>query len=160
MLKAAKGRTRIFAFRSGGFSLIELLVALALLIAVLAIAPAYFSRGVSSAEFRDSARQIASGLRSAQARAISSFQEQVFLLDLDKLYFSIDEDETKVPLPENINLKLKTAESERVDESRGGIRFFPDGSSTGGEIKLSKDGRSLKVAVNWATGMITIVGNE
>ena len=34
----------------------------------------------------------------------------------------------------------------------GGIRFYPDGQSSGGEIALTLDGRSARIAVNWLTG--------
>lgn len=163
MLKVVTGRTRTSGSELGGsrgFSLIELLVALVLLVAMLAVAPAYFSKGISSAEFRNSAREIAAGLRATQAQAISRFQERVFQLDLEERLYSTDGMATTTALPADLVMTLKTAESERNSETEGGIRFFPDGSSTGGEIKLTNEGNSLRVAVNWATGRVTIVAGE
>ena len=43
------------------------------------------------------------------------------------------------------------AETERSGDV-GGIRFYPDGQSSGGEIALTLDGRSARIAVNWLTG--------
>jgi general secretion pathway protein H len=43
------------------------------------------------------------------------------------------------------------AESERVGDS-GGMRFYPDGQSSGGEIVLALEGRASRIAVNWLTG--------
>jgi general secretion pathway protein H len=46
---------------------------------------------------------------------------------------------------------MTIAETERVGDVAG-IRFFPDGQSSGGEIALSFEGRSARIAVNWLTG--------
>lgn len=95
MRKVAKETTQIYRCNTaptaspGGFSLIELLIALVLLVAVLALAPPIFNKGLSSAKFKSSVRLVAAGLRSAQAQAISRNQEKLFLLDVEKRQFSI-----------------------------------------------------------------------
>jgi hypothetical protein len=38
----------------------------------------------------------------------------------------------------------------------GQIRFFPDGSSTGGRIGLSRNDRRAAVAVDWLTGLVSV----
>jgi general secretion pathway protein H len=50
-----------------------------------------------------------------------------------------------------MTVALTVAETERV-ANIGGIRFFPDGQSSGGEIALTLEGRSARIAVNWLTG--------
>jgi general secretion pathway protein H len=175
MRKVVKGKTRISgsdpetvnpglvtssAGLPTGFSLFELLIALALVTAVLALAPAYLSRGISSAELKSSARQIGSGLQAARAEAISGNRERVFVLDVEQRRFFIGENGAVNELPGDLQLTIKTAESERISEAQGGIRFFPDGSSTGGEVTLSSTNGSLKVAVNWVTGKTNIVPVE
>jgi general secretion pathway protein H len=40
-------------------------------------------------------------------------------------------------------------------ESTAGIRFFADGSSTGGRVKLSSAGRDWVIGVEWLTGEVT-----
>jgi general secretion pathway protein H len=51
-----------------------------------------------------------------------------------------------------IEAQIKVAEPERISSSRGGIRFFPDGSSTGGEVTLSVNARQAMLCVHWLTG--------
>ena len=46
---------------------------------------------------------------------------------------------------------MTIAEPERMRDV-GGIRFYPDGQSSGGDIVLSLDGRSSRIIVNWLTG--------
>jgi general secretion pathway protein H len=39
-----------------------------------------------------------------------------------------------------------------MSPSRGAFLFFPDGSSTGGDIRLELAGREARVCVSWLTG--------
>jgi general secretion pathway protein H len=54
-------------------------------------------------------------------------------------------------LPRGITVALTVAAPE-VAGSRGGLRFYPDGQSSGGEIVLRLGSRSARVTVNWLTG--------
>ena len=166
MRKVAKETTQIYRCNTaptaspGGFSLIELLIALVLLVAVLALAPPIFNKGLSSAKFKSSVRLVAAGLRSAQAQAISRNQEKLYLLDVEKRQFSIGAETPPTKLPPSLKLKLKTAESEQISESEGGIRFFPDGSSTGGAITVSSEKSAFNLSVDWITGKVNIHETE
>jgi general secretion pathway protein H len=48
--------------------------------------------------------------------------------------------------------EMRIAEPERTSPSRGGFRFFPDGSSTGGDLRLRVGGREASICVSWLTG--------
>ena len=52
-----------------------------------------------------------------------------------------------------IAARLKVAEPERAGAARGGFRFFPDGSSTGGDVVLRSGDNELKICVDWLTGL-------
>ena len=52
----------------------------------------------------------------------------------------------------DIAIRLTIAEPERLTPARGAFRFFPDGSSTGGDVLLALRGREARVCVNWLTG--------
>jgi general secretion pathway protein H len=49
---------------------------------------------------------------------------------------------------------MLTARQE-VQNERGYIRFFPDGSSTGGSITLRQGKREIAVQVQWLSGRIS-----
>ncbi|MDX1606523.1 MAG: hypothetical protein R3202_10055, partial [Candidatus Competibacterales bacterium] len=61
-----------------------------------------------------------------------------------------------LPADEDVTIRLYTAQSELLDQKRGSIRFFPDGSSTGGHIALAEGGLEYRVNVDWLTGRVTI----
>ena len=63
-------------------------------------------------------------------------------------------------LPEGINVELNTARSELTSETTGGIRFYPDGGSTGGNVRLEANGRVFTVNVAWLTGEAHVQKSE
>jgi len=143
--------------RSHGFTLMELLVTLSIAMLLLALVPPLFSSGVSSAEFKSAARRVAAGLRFARGYAVSHDQETTLSLDLERRVFQITGNPRVNSLPEGIDIKLFTAQSELVDESTGSIRFFPDGSSTGGRVTLARGNSEYAVDVSWLTGRVEIL---
>ena len=161
MRKAAKGKAptspcSLQKTCARGFSLIELLIALALLVAAVSLVPVYLSKGVSTAELKSSVRQIVSGLKFVRSEAVSRSKEQVFLLDVQKREFTTHPKRKARELPKGLDLRLKTAESQQISDDQGGIRFFPDGSSTGGEISVSSDAREFSISVNWISGKVAV----
>jgi len=45
---------------------------------------------------------------------------------------------------------------ESPNDDTGGIRFFPDGSSTGGRISVARGQRTLVVEVDWLLGRVSV----
>lgn len=140
---------------TGGFTLVEMLVVLVIASLVLALVGTSISRNVSGAEMRAAASKVAAGLRYTRTRAILSKSETVFLVDTENGSFRAAEREDQ-QLPKGMNVELNTARSELTSESVGGIRFFPDGGSTGGNVRLEANGRIYRVNVAWLTGEATV----
>jgi general secretion pathway protein H len=49
-----------------------------------------------------------------------------------------------------------TTAPERRSETTGLIRFYPDGSSTGGGVSLQRGRDRFDILVNWLTGGVAI----
>lgn len=144
--------------RQRGFTLVELLVVLLIGSLMLAVIPPLASSLGLTTEMRGAARQIAAGLRAARNHAITKQQESALTLELEQRQFSVSGDSriVKLPTDNDIQVKLFTAQTELVDEETGRIRFFPDGSSTGGHISLIESNVEYRVNVDWLTGRIVI----
>ena len=140
-----------------GFTLIELLVVVAIMGLAYALASPLVSSGVTGAELKASARQLAAGLRKVRTQAISQRRESVLTLDVENRLFRVGDDPRLYKLPQSIKVELFTAQSERIGSSTAAIRFFPDGGSTGGRITVSAKDRSYGVDVNWLTGQVAIL---
>jgi general secretion pathway protein H len=103
----------------------------------------------------EAAERLADGLRATREEAILQQQERVFAVDVNKRAFASSGAES-VPLDPALDISLLTAKSELIGKSTGGIRFFPDGSSTGGRIELRLLGDRVAVNVRWSSGAVTL----
>ena len=142
--------------RQGGFTLLELVIVLTIAVAVYALLLGVPLRGGTSADLKAAARTLASGLRQAQITALATRRDATLDLDLEQREFTVAGDKEPTKLPDDIDLKLYTAESEVTSERTGAIRFYPDGSSTGGRITVTSGKRQYLVDVDWLTGRVTI----
>jgi len=118
---------------------------------MMALVGTSISRNISGAEMRTAASKVAAGLRYTRTQAILKKAEQVFLVDTEALTYQAAEREPE-KLPEGMKVELNTARSELTSETTGGIRFYPDGGSTGGNVRLEANGRIYRVNVAWLTG--------
>ena len=58
-------------------------------------------------------------------------------------------------LPEEADVLVNTTERE-VRGDLAAIRFYPDGSSSGGSIELGAEGVVFQVTVDWLTGAVAV----
>ena len=127
---------------------------LALITLLVTLVPPLISSSIPGVELRASARRVAAGLRLAREEAIRSGRDAAFTMDVEDRTFRVDGGYRLVELPEALTLKLEAAETEMLSEQAGAVRFYPDGSSTGGRIVLTRDERGYQVGVQWLTGRI------
>jgi general secretion pathway protein H len=136
-----------------GNTLIEMLVVLGLIALLLSLAlPAGTqrrSRGLDS-----EAMKIVAMLKAARMGAISKNVETVFEADLLQRSLSATGAGQRLQLSGDTALSMLTA-SQEVQSGRGAIRFFPDGSSSGGSVKLVQGRRSTAINIHWLTGRIS-----
>ncbi len=136
-----------------GFSLLELLVVLVLIALMMALVGTSISRSVSNAELRSASRGLLAALRYTQTHAIVSHQEQILTIDMENLSYQ-PPDRELVKFPEGIEVSMVTAQSELLSDRVGGIRFFPDGGSTGGQITVHVQNRQYEINIAWLTGEV------
>ena len=137
-----------------GFSLIELLLVMLLVVGLFGLVGGSLGRSVGAAELRNEVREVIAGIRHTRGQAIVQKSEQVFLVDADARTWQAAGRDLQ-QLPEGLDVTLTTARSELTGENAGGIRFYPDGSSTGGSVLLSVGERQWYVTVGWLTGEIS-----
>ena len=139
-----------------GFTLLELLVVLAIIAIVLAFVPGFMLRGQPGLNVDVAARAIADALRQARSEAVLQNREQLFALDVEGRLFRVGGQRAPVQISRGIEITFQSARSEAVSEKIGQIRFFPDGSATGGRIGLAVDGQAVEVVVDWLTGLVSV----
>lgn len=142
---------------SRGFTLFEVLLVLLLLAVVYGLAGPMLTEGTPGLEARSATRQLAAGLRKARSIAASEHREALLVLDVKERTFSVTSDPKIYQLPKNLEYSLFTAESEIVRGEKAAIRFYPDGSSTGGRVTVTVGSDRNMVDVDWLTGRVAIL---
>jgi general secretion pathway protein H len=139
-----------------GFTLLELLVVMAIIGLLVAIVPGFLLRDNQGLDLDRATRAVVEGLISVRSAAVSQNQDQLFGVDAERRQFLPGREATPVQLPRDIGLRLVTARREQLTGTIGQIRFFPDGSSTGGRIILDLGELTSEVRVDWLTGLIDV----
>ena len=131
-----------------GFTMLELLVVLGIVAVVLGTM-IVARPNASGVRVNAAARAVSATLRLARAEAIE--QNAEIVVSIDPETHTVRSPHGKWQLPRGVRVVLTYAESERMGAA-GGLRFYPDGQSSGGEISLGLDGRIARLSVNWLTG--------
>jgi len=141
-----------------GFTLIEVIVALAIVGLALLLIVGYKPPWSSGLGLRGTASELAAGLRLARAEAILRNRPVALELDVAGHRYRVGAGTVRA-LPPQITIALLTITGERQGATAGNIRFNPDGSSTGGRISIVDGTRSIAVGVDWLSGRVSI-GDE
>lgn len=139
-----------------GFTLLELIVVLAILALATALIPPMLGSGKDKADFKMAVREIEASLRETRSIAMTSDRAQALMVDVDHGRFRAAGSERAHAVAPSIRLSLLTVAQERIERGVGSIRFFPDGSSTGGRVSLVQGDRRSDVLVDWLSGRVSI----
>ncbi len=142
--------------RAAGFTLLEMLVVILLIAVITAAVAVSVTQGLTSARYNAASSELAAALRATRAQAIVKSHEQVFDLDIRAATYR-GADGRDVVLPQGMGLGISSAKEDQPNEHTGRIRFYPDGSSTGGRITLRRGQREWHVNVSWLTGAVSVV---
>jgi general secretion pathway protein H len=140
---------------SRGFTLIELTAVLVLVAIGFAAVTFGLAAQLEGQRVKAAARELVAALRHTRAQAILKGESQALELDVRERSYRAPGREA-VSLPEGMELRMLTARSEQIDRERGRIRFYRDGSSTGGNIGLIKGEREWRIEVAWLTGEVSL----
>lgn len=146
----------IAAKAAQGFTLLELIIVLLISVLGFAVIGSNISSGNQTTRLQAAARDIASALRYAHGQALMSRQPVSVAVNLSENSYRISNRDKIYHLDERIAISLTIAEEEFADGQEGSIRFFGDGSSTGGRITLEWGPQLRRIDVNWMTGAVAI----
>ncbi len=140
-----------------GFTLLELLVVLAIAALLFAVTPPLIASAIPGVQLKGAARELAAALRQTRSRAISDASPKRLTIDLAARQLRMPWRSRPVDVPAEIDLELIVAESQRLDSDQAMVVFFPDGSSTGGRIQMARAGSRYQVDVDWLTGKVSVL---
>jgi len=139
--------------RARGFTLVELLVALAIAGLVLAVAvPAGF-RFYDGMRTREAVRDVITLFATARQQAITSGEARDVLVWPEERRLVLGATERRLPG----GLRVTVHGAAEVNRERAGvIRFYPEGGTSGGGVDITNPGSStVAIGVDWLTGRVT-----
>ena len=141
--------------RSRGFTLVELLVVLAVMASVMALTPMAFDRLKEASEYRTTVRTMLSQLRTARALALAEGRDVQFSVNLQQRTYGI-EGQSQETLVNSLQLKAVVAGLDANPQDKFSIRFLPNGGATGGTLDVIRaSGAGSRLRVDWLSGRIT-----
>lgn len=138
-----------------GFTLLELLIVLVLMVLGLGTITINLSAGNDSMELKAAARDLTSGLRYVRSQAMISHSQTTLDFNLNNNTYQLSGQKKNHRIPENIDITINTAKEE-LHNGVAKLRFFSDGSSNGGRITLEKNKLIQEININWLTGYTSI----
>jgi len=170
------------ATRAAGFTLIEALVVMALMATAFALFAGALVGALPGQQLRDATNRLAAEMRATRARAVATGIDQSFVIDTQaRTWRSGASDEladalapmlgTKPgasgggvrrqgELDDALALGATVAREEQPEPGIAAIRFFADGSSTGGRVIVRRGDAAWRVDVNWLTGAVRVERGE
>jgi len=150
-----------------GFTLLELLVVLAIAGLLVSLVPPLISAAVPGAKIKVAARELSVTLREARNQAISRSTAVDVVFTLDPPLYRI-EGGPEHSLPAGVELALiedgtgtraiSVADLANTTDVSYELSFYPDGSSSGSTIRLGKEDAHYQVSVGWLMGRVTLSG--
>jgi general secretion pathway protein H len=139
---------------TGGFTLLELVVAIGIAALVLGVSVPAMQRLYQSTQYHGAVNDVVNLLSSARYSAIRKGASEDVLINPETRMVVVGTKEQQ--LPGNLRVEVLGAR-ELNREGAGVIRFYADGSSSGGFVKLQNDsGMGVQVEVDWLLGRVTL----
>lgn len=131
-----------------GFTLFEMLVVILLISLAVGVLGLGARQAVQAANERRVVGQMVDALRTTRAGAIVSGRAARTEFDLQRLTFQAP---GRAPhaWPPSLQVSLHTAE-----QVASAVEFYPDGSSTGGNLLLANGSRRWRIDIGWLTGSV------
>lgn len=141
--------------KAAGFTLLEIIIVLVVLGLVGALVIQRGPLRSQTLDVRAASARVVQVLRGARGAAIAAGQPVVVAVDMQRQRL-VAEGRPSYSFPPGFSVFVLAGVPLRPGGPPGGIRFMPDGSSSGGRLALGEGARRVVVGVDWLTGRVTL----
>jgi len=137
-----------------GFTLLEMLVVI-MIIAFMTTIVGVNLRDKQRTDLESIGKTLIADLRYVRSKALVGSADTAITIDVSGGNYSSQDASISRSFPQEISVAI-TVDEKNIAGTKGRIVFYPDGSSSGGKIKLIKDGKELEVVTTWLNGYTTM----
>ncbi len=147
-----KSNPQSVIFVQSGFTLLELLVVLSIIVLIYGLSFPIYSKMMPTAALNSKVEKVISDLRRARLSAILSGKPVTFILEEKGEGYSVPE--------LKINQQTDDIIFSFLVKQRQEIYFTPDGKNDGFTLLLNVGAREKGITSDWVTGRISMVASE
>ena len=137
-----------------GFTLVELMVVLAIASLLIGLAPVAYNKASETIQYRTLLRTTLADLRQARQQAAGGGQPVSYLVKLQARQQGI-EGRVMRAIPADFKVRA-TVGQELLRNDTAAIVFLPAGGSSGGSIEIIRpSGQGTRLRVDWFSGHVT-----
>ncbi len=140
-----------------GFTLLEMVCVLAIIALMAAVLLPFIPRQTTRSRLQAYALQTATLLKADRTAALVRNASVATLVDAQDRVIHSGASRTTIRIPADVRFDALLPQSCQRRAALSTIRFFPDGTSCGGTISLTRFDAGYEIRVNWLTGRIEIV---
>jgi general secretion pathway protein H len=137
-----------------GFTLLELLIVMALLSMTAALALAWTSGLADQIAVTRSADTVERELSRLSVKATSTGQDQIVVLQTSGSTPSLNLGDRLLELASDVVLNWKAAAEAGTNNDRAVIAFFGAGGASGGSIEIARGGAQAKLEIDWLSAKV------
>jgi general secretion pathway protein H len=137
-----------------GYTLVEMLVVLALLGMATAVGLPYATSSGQVQRLDASASQLATLFRQAQTLAYVTNKNVKVSFERDSRKWRVNGSIPQLQLDQSLSVIAMTVEGQ-VNEKEISYQFFPTSGSSGGRVVLAENENRVVIDLNWLTGVVT-----
>ncbi len=138
-----------------GFTLVELLVVILVLAFAMGVTATSYQQRSPGAAMESEARKLTSMLRVQRARAMTEGIITIVEPEDNQTTYRVTPGEKEHVLPDELYIECEPAQQVSA-RPVAGIRFYPDGSSSGGHCRLRSGSEARIIEVHWLTGGVAL----
>jgi general secretion pathway protein H len=136
--------------KQAGFTLVEMLVVLALIAFAMTISLPYATKSGDVRQLEAMTSTIIAELRLTKAMAIAQNRRASMTFDLKNRKIN---SLPTITIPPKVKVDLLTVQGQ-TQSNLMSFDFYPDGAASGGKIILAIEGNTREIDVNWLTGAV------
>jgi general secretion pathway protein H len=141
--------------RNNGFTLLELLLVLSLIVLMVGLSTVFFAKALPSVRLSSAGRELSATLREARTQARYSGENRKVVIDFERRRFGIEGKGTR-QIPAGVMVAVMDPEMGEVSRGIYPFMFSDSGATEGGTIFLWTRNKRLRIDMDPLIGSVVI----